>query len=202
IQQRIEQGDVWAFGPDALGPCFTGQVVRVPTWRLGLDASSFSTRVLQGVEAGGPAEAAGLRNGMRLLGHALVPGDALQPVQLQVQAEDGTRQDIRYLAAGEPVRDLPRYRPIPEALKAAACLGWLGLGPQAQQAANFVRRPTAAEAATGAGKGAKSKGKAKAGKSAKGGKAAKAGSAKSGSKSATKASSKSAAKAGGSRKTR
>jgi len=200
IQQRIEQGEAWPFAPDTLGPCFTGQVVRVPAWRLGFDGTSFSTRVLQGVEPGGPAEAAGLRNGMRLLGHALVPGDALQPVQLQVQADDGTRQDIRYLAAGEPARDLPRYRPIPEALKDAACLGWLGLGPQAQQAAGLVRRSAPAEAATAAPapKNGKLKGKAakggKAGKTAKGGKAGKATAGKG--KSAGKASAKPGANSG------
>ncbi len=195
IQQRIEQGEPWTFGADALGPCFIGQVVRVPTWRLGLDASSFSTRVVQGVEAGGPAEAAGLRNGMRLLGHALVPGDALQPVQLQVLAEDGTRQDIRYLAGGDPVRDRPRFRPIPDALKDAACLGWLGLGPQAQQAASFVRRPAAANAAA---KGGKPKGKAT--KPGKAGKASKPSTGKAASKGAAKTSSATASKAGSGRK--
>ena len=177
IQQRIEQGEPWPFPAQALGPCFIGQVVPVPAWRLGFDSASFSTRVLQGVEPGGPAEAAGLRSGMRLLGHVLSPGDALQPVQLQVQSEDGTRQDVRYLAAGTPVRDLPRFRPIPDALKDPACLGWLGLGPQAQQAAGLSRRPVPAPAvaAAPAPRGGKVKGKAgsKAGKAPKAGKPAK-----------------------------
>lgn len=203
IQQRIEQGEPWSFGSDALGPCFIGQVVRVPTWHLGLDPSSFSTRVVQGVQAGGPAETAGLRDGMRLLGHTLVPGDALQPVLLQVLGQDGSRQDFRYLAAGEPVRDLPRYRPIPEALKDPACLGWLGLGPQAQQAAGFVRRPASPSAtanATASANGAKPKAKSgKATKTGKGGKAVKAVEAdagKVGSKGAAKTSGTPGSKAG------
>lgn len=131
INRYIEQGEVFAFGPGSLGPCFTGQAQRVPTWRLGFEVASLASRVMAGVQTGGPAEAAGLRDGMRLLGHSLVPGDPTQPVWLQVQAEDGSRQEIRYLPGGDPVRELPRYQPVPQAMQQPACLGWLGLGPQA-----------------------------------------------------------------------
>ena len=149
ISRQIEQGDLPDFGPGMLGPCFVGRRLPVATWRLGFDAASLARRVVSGVEPGGPAEAAGLRDGMQLAGHLLVPGDASQPVQLKVLdprpgadvsasanagLDSGEIRAIRYLPAGEPVRELPRYQPVPQAMQQPACLGWLGLGPEALQA--------------------------------------------------------------------
>jgi hypothetical protein len=163
IHRYIDQGEVFAFGPGSLGPCFTGQTLRVPTWRLGFEVASLASRVIAGVQPGGPAEAAGLRDGMHLLGHSLVPGDPTQPVWLQVQAEDGSRQEIRYLPGGDPVRELPRYQPVPQAMQQPTCLGWLGLGPQAGAAVVGARAATGGKAKTpGARKsGAKAAGKSK-----------------------------------------
>lgn len=149
IQRYIEQGEVFNFGPGSLGPCFIGQTMRVPTWQLGFEPASLLRRVVAGVQPGGPAEAAGLRNGMRLLGHSLVPGDPTQPVRLQVQAEDGSRQEIRYLPGGDPVRELPRYQPVPQAMAQPACLGWLGLGPQAGAAMSGMAQEGAQPAGAG-----------------------------------------------------
>lgn len=172
ITLHIDQGTVFDFGPNTLGPCFVGQRVMVPSWRLGFDAESLNTRVLRGVDPTGPAFAAGLRDGMVVLGHAMVPGDSQQPVRLQVReagagageasanAGSGTRE-LSYLPAGEPLRELPRYQPVPKALQQNACLGWLGLGPDAGAAEPASRRAALAEAArpgkTGARASAKSK---------------------------------------------
>lgn len=162
ITRRIDQGEPFAFEPTTLGPCFVGQRQPVPTWRLGFDPASLVRRVVSGVEPGGPAEAAGLRDGMALLGHALVPGDATQPVRLQLRDAQGQPQELSYLPAGDPVRELPRYRPVPEALQQSHCLGWLGLGPEAWRAAPAGRggAPAEAEAPSPSARGAATPGSA------------------------------------------
>lgn len=206
IHRYIEQGEVFAFEPGSLGPCFIGQTVRVPSWRLGFEPASLLNRVVAGVQPGGPAEVAGLRDGMRLLGHSLVPGDPTQPVRLQVQAEDRSRQEIRYLPGGDPVRELPRYQPVPQAMEQPACLGWLGLGPQAGAALASTRPAASGQASiagarkAGAKASARSTGKASgrsAGKSAGGsaGKSADKAGARSGAKSGAKSGGKSVNKA-------
>ena len=159
ITRQADRGEAPAFGPAALGPCFVGQRVASATWRLGFDAASLGNRVVSGVEPGGPADAAGLRDGMVLAGHLLVPGDPTQPVQLRVMdarpgaganantnanaststststGSDGQEiREIRYLPAGEPVRELPRYQPVADAMQQPACRGWLDLGPDAATA--------------------------------------------------------------------
>ena len=170
ITRQADRGEAPAFGPATLGPCFVGQRVASATWRLGFDAASLVNRVVSGVEPGGPADAAGLRDGMVLAGHLLVPGDPTQPVQLKVMdarpgasagastsasanananADSREIREIRYLPAGEPVRELPRYQPVADALQQPACLGWLGLGPDAATAQGVTRGAPSA-AATGA----------------------------------------------------
>ena len=178
ITRQADRGEAPAFGPATLGPCFVGRRVASATWRLGLDPVSLSNGVVSGVEPGGPADAADLRDGMVLAGHLLVPGDPTQPVQLKVMdarpgasasaseiasananananasasatADSREIREIRYLPAGEPVRELPRYQPVADALQQPACLGWLGLGPDAATAQGVARGAPSA-AATGA----------------------------------------------------
>ena len=146
IQRHIDQGEPFNFDPALLGPCFIGERALVPSWRLGFDAASLGSRRVTGVQPGGPAAAAGLRDGMRLISHSLVPGDPSQPVILQVQDEDGGRRELRWWPAGDPVRELPRYRPVANAMNAPACQGWLGLGPMALGAARAAAAPAAKSA--------------------------------------------------------
>jgi hypothetical protein len=150
ITRQIERGERFSFEADSLGPCFVGQRLQVPAWRLGFDADSLSRQIVRGVEPGGPAEGAGLRDGMALAGHLMTPGDATQPVQLQVREADGSLRTIAFLPAGESVRELPRYRAVAQAMQQPACLGWLALGPEATLAAGS-QRPVA-KAAGRAGK--------------------------------------------------
>lgn len=139
LGRRIDRGEPFDFGPQALGPCFRGQLQPVPSWRLGFDPASLTRGEVAGVEPGGPAEAAGLRDGMALAGHALQPGDASVPVRLQLREPDGRGRELRYLPAGEPLRPRPRYTPLAQALDQPACQGWLGLGPEALQASAATR---------------------------------------------------------------
>jgi hypothetical protein len=148
IKRYVDQGEAFAFGPATLGPCFIGQRQRLGHWQLGFDAASLARGVVSGVVSGGPAEAAGLRDGMVLRGHALSPGDASQPVRLQVLGEAGQITELRYLPADAQQRELTRYQPVPQALQQNACLGWLGLGPESAVASGSSAGRSSAVAKT------------------------------------------------------
>ena len=135
INRQIEQGEFPVFGPTTIGPCFTGQKVSTPGWRLGFDPASLVSGVVSGVEAGGPAELAGLRDGMTLARPSTVPVDASQAVRLKVEEPDGTLRELRYLPAGKPLGERMHYQPVPQAMQLPACLAWLGLGAEVLPAA-------------------------------------------------------------------
>lgn len=183
LKRHVEQGEPVDFGPTALGPCFVGRLQAVGRWQLGFDPASLATGVLQGVQPGSTAEAAGLRDGLLLRGHAWAPGDATQAVWLRLQEGSAPPVDVSYLPAGAPLRELPRFDSLPQALQRPDCQAWLGPAAQAAQAAAPVapREPGRPAAATGgrtadptslqrAGAKSKSKSKPKAGSTARAGK--------------------------------
>lgn len=173
LGRHIERGEPFDFGPQTLGPCFQGGVQSVATWRLGFDPASLTRRVVAGVEPGGPAEAAGLRDGQAIAGHALVPGDPTVPVQLQLREPDGRLRELSYLPADGPARPRLRYTPLAQALQQAGCQGWLGLGAEAQRAATAT--PATAGRGAVARQAAAADGPARSGKASKAGKSAKSG---------------------------
>jgi hypothetical protein len=155
LKRHVEQGERIDFGPALLGPCFVGQRQAVGRWQLGFDPASLKSGVLQGVEPGSAAEAAGLRNGLLLRGHTLAPGDASQAVWLRLQDGSGPVVDVRYLPAAAPMRDLTRYESAPQALQRPDCQAWLGPAAQAAQAAQvFQGAATAALRGPGGASGA------------------------------------------------
>ena len=78
------------------------------------------------------------------------------PTQLRAQVPgDGGASGLNDPPAAEPLRALPRYRPVPQAMQRPACLGWLGLGPEAARAAASGQASTASDAAGPAGSKAK-----------------------------------------------
>ena len=82
------------------------------------------------------------------------------PVQLQLQRRvqlpgEGSVSDLSYPPAAEPLREQPRYHPVPQALQQPACLGWLGQGPEAARAPASGQASTATDAASRAGSKAK-----------------------------------------------
>ena len=175
LTRFIDRGEPFEPGPTALGPCFQGRVQPAARWRLGFDAASLTRRVVSGVEPGGPAEAAGLRDGMVLAGHALVPGDASVPVRLQLREPDGQLRELVYLPAAEPLRQRLRFAAVPGALEQPACQGWLGLGAEAQRAAAAPGARTGASGKAARGAAAPPVKASKAGKAGKPGKTTKAG---------------------------
>ncbi len=184
LKRHVEQGEPVEFGPAALGPCFVGRRQVVGRWQLGFDPASLTTGVLQAVEPGSSAEAAGLRNGLLLRGHAWMPGDATQTVWLRLQDGSASPVEVSYLPAAPPLRELPRYDSLPQALQRPDCQAWLGPaahaaagaaawapGAPGRAAATSGGRTAAAPAPARAG----AKAKAKVGPKAKAGKAKSAG---------------------------
>jgi hypothetical protein len=141
LTEHIDRGTPFAFAPGTLGPCFKLSLVRRPEWRLGFDRNALSAGVVSGVEPGGPAEAAGLRDGMAIRGYRVVHGDVAQPVWLQVLGADGQLATVSYTAAGSRQRELPQYAPVAQALQQSACQGWLGQSAEADAEIASARGP-------------------------------------------------------------
>jgi predicted metalloprotease with PDZ domain len=89
---------------NALGPCARELLDGVPTFDLGFDLNASTVGgSVTGVEPGGPAFQAGLRNGQRLSGRLSVYNN--QPDRtaiVTIQTSDG-RQSIEYYPRGKPV---------------------------------------------------------------------------------------------------
>ena len=92
---------------DAFGPCFERVTKPLRRFDLGFDPLVLSTseRIVTGLKTGSAAEAAGLRNGDRILNR--FPQDAMQANQnaiLTLQIErDGRRFEVTYKPRGETV---------------------------------------------------------------------------------------------------
>jgi len=121
---HIDGGQPIILNADAFGPCFRVTTVEIPTYDRGFDmeASVKAGMTAAGVREGGPAHAAGLRNGMRLV--EVIGGkrdDSTQEAVWIVEAND-QRQTLRWLPAGQgrlTVQQLVRVAGSPS--DAAAC---------------------------------------------------------------------------------
>ncbi|HEX6911032.1 MAG TPA: hypothetical protein VF142_11590, partial [Longimicrobium sp.] len=99
---HLDGGEPVFLPPDLYGACATVRTVQQPEFTRGFDpaATSRAGNVVAGVDPAGPAYAAGLRDGMRLLRRESgAMGDA--SVELAYRVDDGgTERVIRYLPAG------------------------------------------------------------------------------------------------------
>jgi hypothetical protein len=93
-------------------------------FELGFDAASFRDRRIQGLVAGSAAEAAGLREGMRLAGWSVQFGEPGREAEIMVAADDGPRS-YRYRPEGREKVTLMEFAPKPGAHGDAACRRWL-----------------------------------------------------------------------------
>jgi len=75
----------------------------VPTFDTGFDhESSVASGTVSGVRPGGPAERAGLRDGMRFASWSVHLGNTVQPIEVTVR-ENGESRKVSYLPHGTPV---------------------------------------------------------------------------------------------------
>jgi predicted metalloprotease with PDZ domain len=130
IARLIERGETIALPADIWAPCGTLSAGEIAEFDRGFDGERTiaAENVVTGVNADGPAFAAGLRDGMRLQKLDLsVGGDARARLSYQVLADGGTRE-ISYLPAGkrkQAVQELV-LRPMTDEAARKACAARLG----------------------------------------------------------------------------
>jgi predicted metalloprotease with PDZ domain len=89
-KRYVDGGATVVLPKDMFGDCAEVATVQLPTYDRGFDetATSHSGGVVKGVETSGPAYAAGLRNGMRIVGHTAAD-DSNPQADLVYQVQDG-----------------------------------------------------------------------------------------------------------------
>jgi predicted metalloprotease with PDZ domain len=89
--QRALRGGVVILPPNFIGGCAVPVVDTLVPWDPGFDVDpSLRAGRALGVRVGGPAEAAGLRDSMRILGASIYRGDASKTLVLRVRAAGDT----------------------------------------------------------------------------------------------------------------
>lgn len=127
VAQHIGAGASLPLDDGLAGPCLHITWADVPRWVLGLDRASFESRRATGVVPGGPAHAAGLREGMPLRGWSVHGDDTSQDVELTVAPDDGigAPRVLRYRPVDGSVQRLPLAQVRADAATSAACQAWL-----------------------------------------------------------------------------
>ncbi len=124
VLAHVTEGRSMALDEGLAGPCFALGWAEVPRWVLGFDPGSFSKHTATGVQADGPAQQAGLREGMVLKGWSVYGGDVSKEVVLKIKTEDGDKE-LRYLPVDGKSDRLPSLTVRPGAASDAACQAWI-----------------------------------------------------------------------------
>jgi predicted metalloprotease with PDZ domain len=103
VREWALEGVEAELAPGSGGPGYEVLPTEVPTFDTGFDHElALKDGTVQGVRAGGPAERAGLRDGMRLAGWSVNFGDSSQPIEIDVR-EGGATRRISFLPHGAAV---------------------------------------------------------------------------------------------------
>jgi predicted metalloprotease with PDZ domain len=114
IRHVVVAGETAVIPTDLFFPCLDAEAHDAYAFDVGFDfQASADARMVRGVREGSAAHAAGLREGMRLLGWSVHGGDTTAPVKLQVE-DNGVEREIEYLPRG-PVSSVYRFSAVPGA---------------------------------------------------------------------------------------
>jgi predicted metalloprotease with PDZ domain len=140
MASMIEAGEPVLLPPDLFQGCATVSTERIAAYDPGFDrAQSSRTGIVTGVHAAGPAYAAGLRDGMKLVGRVGgLEGDSRVRVGYRI-LENGGERVIRFLPEGKGRLTLQRVNMLPlDAAQNSACAAKMG-GAIADQGLSAVR---------------------------------------------------------------
>ncbi len=132
VHAVVEEGRGLTLDEGLAGPCFSWGWADVPRWVPGFDVAKIKGGppvVVSGVTPQGPADKAGLRDGMSLKGWSIFGGDISKEIELNVTV-DGEAKTLRYLPVDGTSERMPLLSVKPGALNDGACQTW-------------IRRPTA-----------------------------------------------------------
>lgn len=117
IQAVVERGEMLELPADLFSPELAVEQVAMAPYVTGFDVSASSRdRLVSGVQAGGPAAAAGLRDGMKIEAMSIYHGDLTKPITLTVReprpdGADQTARTIEFMPHGPSVT-APRLKMI------------------------------------------------------------------------------------------
>jgi predicted metalloprotease with PDZ domain len=112
VATLVEAGRLIELPIDLFGACGRFEILDQPTFARGfdLDATIRNDRVLVGLVPGGPAERAGLREGMRIRINEVRSNDSQIPLTYRVVQADGSMTPITYKPEGETRTSYQQFR--------------------------------------------------------------------------------------------
>ena len=134
VVRHVVEGQPFDFSPSGakalLGNCLAQVEETLPIWTLGFDRASLGEGQLRGVDPDGPAYAAGLRDGMQIVGWSIYDGDATKDASLQVrEPAGGPVRDFSFRPVSSRTEVVPRWQPMRGVGESADCMRWRAARP-------------------------------------------------------------------------
>ena len=131
IKKYVDKGQTVPLDKNALGPCCKIKKIKLKELHVGFDGpKSIKSKIIQGVEIGGPAHEAGLRDGQVILEeHTSIPPQVDELITMKLKEKDGKIKTVKYYPVGKKEYEVPQYildKDFYEKNK-KVCLEWFGI---------------------------------------------------------------------------